>query len=74
MPAETQPTIGVVVLTMGNRPVELQRALESLLAQRSVAIDAVVVGNGWDPTEIPEGIRLISFQKIWVFRPAATLE
>lgn len=57
MPAETKPTIGVVVLTMGNRPVELQRALESLLAQRSVAIDAVVVGNGWDPMDIPEGIK-----------------
>ncbi|MGP5680262.1 glycosyltransferase family 2 protein [Glutamicibacter arilaitensis] len=42
---------------MGNRPVELQRALESLLAQRSVNIDAVVVGNGWDPTGVPEGIK-----------------
>lgn len=28
------PTIGVVVLTMGNRPVELRRAIDSLLSQR----------------------------------------
>lgn len=54
---ESTPTIGVVVLTMGNRPVELQRALDSLLRQRGVAIDAVVVGNGWDPTDIPESIK-----------------
>ncbi|RBL99599.1 glycosyl transferase [Glutamicibacter soli] len=48
------PAVGVVVLTMGNRPIELRRALESLLAQTSVEIDAVVVGNGWDPVGIPE--------------------
>lgn len=54
---ESTPTIGVVVLTMGNRPVELLRALDSLLRQRGVAIDAVVVGNGWDPTDIPESIK-----------------
>jgi len=51
------PTIGVVVLTMGNRPVELRRALDSLLSQSDVTIDAVVVGNGWDPTDIPAGIK-----------------
>lgn len=52
-----KPTIGVVVLTMGTRPVELRRALDSLLQQREVLIDAVVVGNGWDPVDIPEPIR-----------------
>ena len=51
------PQIGVVVLTMGNRPIELRRALDSLLSQRGVEIDAVVVGNGWDPTGIPETIK-----------------
>lgn len=51
------PTIGVVVLTMGNRPEELQRALDSLLSQTGVAIDAVVVGNGWNPEGIPESIK-----------------
>lgn len=51
------PTIGVVVLTMGTRPEELNRALESLLDQQGVSIDAVVVGNGWNPTGVPAGVR-----------------
>lgn len=51
------PTVGVVVLTMGNRPAELERALKSLLDQRNVALDVVVVGNGWDPAGLPEGVR-----------------
>ncbi|WP_190265009.1 glycosyltransferase family 2 protein [Glutamicibacter nicotianae] len=57
MDQQLAPRIGVVVLTMGNRPLELHRALESLLAQRDVEIDAVVVGNGWNPTGIPESIK-----------------
>lgn len=57
MPAAGKPTVGVVVLTMGTRPVELRRALDSLLAQQHVEIDAVVVGNGWDPVDIPDPIR-----------------
>lgn len=57
MSAAEKPTIGVVVLTMGTRPVELQRALGSLLRQQDVQIDAVVVGNGWDPVDIPAPIR-----------------
>ncbi|MGO2030760.1 glycosyltransferase family 2 protein [Glutamicibacter ardleyensis] len=57
MSTDILPRIGVVVLTMGNRPIELKRALDSLLAQKSVQIDAVVVGNGWDPTDIPSPIR-----------------
>ena len=57
MSAADKPTIGVVVLTMGTRPVELQRALDSLLRQQDVQIDAVVVGNGWDPVGIPAPIR-----------------
>lgn len=52
-----KPIIGVVILTMGNRPIELARALDSLLAQESVTVDAVVVGNGWDPTGIPVSIK-----------------
>ena len=54
---DTRPTIGVVVLTMGNRPEELSRALETLLVQKNVALDVVVVGNGWDPTGLPMGVR-----------------
>ena len=48
---------GCVVLTMGRRPDDLQRALDSLLAQRGVEIDVVVVGNAWEPTGLPDGVR-----------------
>jgi GT2 family glycosyltransferase len=52
-----QPSFGVVVLTMGNRPADLERGLRSLLAQRQVDLDVVVVGNGWRPTGLPDGVR-----------------
>jgi GT2 family glycosyltransferase len=55
-----EPRFGVVVLTQGKRPDDLHRALESLLAQRGVQIDAVVVGNGWQPTDLPQGIRALA--------------
>ena len=48
---------GVVVLTMGNRPDDLRRGLESLLAQQDVDLDIVVVGNGWQPVGLPAGVR-----------------
>jgi GT2 family glycosyltransferase len=51
------PSFGVVVLTMGKRPEELGRALESLLAQREVELDVVCVGNGWAPILLPDGVR-----------------
>ncbi|MBA3529631.1 MAG: glycosyltransferase, partial [Propionibacteriaceae bacterium] len=56
-PAVTQPRYGVVVLTQGNRPDDLARGLASLLAQRDVSLDIVVVGNGWQPGGLPEGVR-----------------
>ena len=46
-------TIGVVILTMGTRPHELSRAIDSVLAQRDVDLDVVVVGNGWQPEGVP---------------------
>jgi GT2 family glycosyltransferase len=46
-----------VVLTTGNRPDELRRALESVLRQQDVALDIVVVGNGWEPVGLPDGVR-----------------
>lgn len=48
---------GCVVLTRGTRPAELRLALESLRRQRDVAVDVVVVGNGWEPTGLPAGVR-----------------
>ena len=55
--ADKMRSFGVVVLTQGRRPEDLTRALESLLAQRDVTTDIVVIGNGWEPTGLPAGIR-----------------
>ena len=48
---------GVVILTMGTRPAELAAGIASVLAQRDVETDVVVVGNGWDPIDLPAGVR-----------------
>ena len=54
------PQFGVVVLTMGKRPDDLDRGLRSLLAQRDVDLDIVVVGNGWQPVDLPDGVRALA--------------
>jgi len=53
---------GVVVLTMGKRPEDLDRAVTSLLAQRDVDLDVVVVGNGWEPIGIPNGVTTLGLE------------
>lgn len=52
-----RPRVGVVVLTMGQRPEELSRAIKSVLAQQLVVLDVIVVGNGWRPEFLPGGVR-----------------
>jgi GT2 family glycosyltransferase len=49
--------IGCVVLTTGGRPDDLRLAVDSLLAQQGLTADVVVVGNGWQPEGLPEGVR-----------------
>lgn len=57
-PTPGPPTcFGVVVLTQGGRPDDLRRGLDSLLAQTGVDLDVVVVGNGWQPVDLPTGVR-----------------
>ena len=51
------PAYGVIVLTQGRRPADLARGLASLQAQRGITTDIVVVGNGWQPADLPEGVR-----------------
>jgi GT2 family glycosyltransferase len=45
--------LSVVVLTMGNRPVELDRSIRSALDQKNVDVEVVLVANGipgeWSP-------------------------
>jgi GT2 family glycosyltransferase len=54
------PAYGCVVLTAGRRPADLHRAVTSLLRQRGVAVDVVVVGNGCTPDGVPDGVRVIA--------------
>lgn len=53
------PTVGVVSLTQGTRPDDLARGLASMAAQTGVTVDLVVVGNGWDPTGLPAGVKAL---------------
>jgi GT2 family glycosyltransferase len=50
-------SFGAIVLTQGRRPDQLRAAVESLLAQRDVDLDLVVVGNAWEPAGLPDGAR-----------------
>ncbi|NMR31282.1 glycosyltransferase [Crystallibacter degradans] len=57
------PTFGVVVLTQGTRPEDLQRGFASLQAQQGVALDVVVVGNGWRPEGLPTGFKSLHLEE-----------
>lgn len=52
-------TVGVVVLTMGERPAELARALGSVLDQRGKRATVLVIGNGADVPPVPDGVRVL---------------
>jgi len=60
---DSVPSIGVVSLSQGTRPDDLDRGLRSLLAQTGVALDIVVVGNGWQPVGLPDGVRALTLQE-----------
>ena len=53
------PRFGVVILTMGTRPDALKRAVESVRAQQQVTCDIAVVGNGWKPIGLPDGVACV---------------
>ena len=61
-PAMT-PSFGCVVLTQGRRPADLRMALDSLLRQEGVDVDVVVVGNGWEPEGLPDGVRGVGLRR-----------
>jgi len=54
------PQIACVLLTQAKRPDELQRAVHSVLRQRDVEIDVIVVGNGASPPEMPDRVRVLT--------------
>ncbi|HEU5419729.1 MAG TPA: glycosyltransferase [Streptosporangiaceae bacterium] len=48
--------LSCVILTMGNRPAELERAIQSTEALRGDGMEVVVVGNGADVPAVPTGV------------------
>lgn len=52
--------VGCVLLSQGNRPTELARAIQSVFGQRDVSVEVVVVGNGWPPAGLPDGVRTVA--------------
>ena len=44
---------------MGDRPAEVIRAIDSVLAQRGAQVELVVVGNGAEVTGLPAGVRTV---------------
>ena len=54
-----QLTLSCVILTMGDRPAEVNRAIDSVLTQRGPAVELVVVGNGAEVTGLPAGVRAV---------------
>jgi GT2 family glycosyltransferase len=55
-----RPSYGCVVLTQGRRPEDLRRSVQSVLGQRGVDVDVVVVGNGWDPQGLLPSARALA--------------
>ncbi|WP_406386854.1 glycosyltransferase family 2 protein [Streptomyces sp. NBC_01618] len=51
--------LGVVVITMGNRPAELRALLDSVAKQDGDRIEVVVVGNGAPVPDVPAGVRTV---------------
>lgn len=52
--------VGCVLLSQGNRPAELGRAVASVLGQRDVTVHVVVVGNGCEPTGLPAEVGTVA--------------
>lgn len=53
------PTLSCVLLTMGTRPAELRRAITSVFEQEGADVEVVVVSNGAELPELPEGVRIV---------------
>lgn len=48
-------SLSCVILTQGNRPAELSKAIGSVLAQQDSPVELVVVANGADVPDVPPG-------------------
>ncbi len=52
------PAASFIILTMGDRPEELRRAVESIQNQEGVTAEIVVISNGAGQIDVPEGCLL----------------
>jgi hypothetical protein len=57
--ARRKLSVSCVILTMGNRPAELERAINSALALHDPQVELVVVGNGADPPPLPPQVKMV---------------
>lgn len=55
-----RPRVSAIVLSMGNRPAELAKALDTLRAQTGVELQTILVGNGWRPEGVPGWVETYS--------------
>lgn len=53
----TGPRVSIIVLSMGDRPAELDRCLSSALTQNYQSYEVFCVGMGWQPDGLPDGVR-----------------
>ncbi|MFD4655495.1 glycosyltransferase family 2 protein [Kitasatospora sp. NPDC058444] len=51
--------LGAVIITMGNRPAELNTLIEAVRAQEGPAVELAVVGQGATLPPLPEGVRSV---------------
>jgi len=51
--------LGAVIITMGNRPAELNALIDSVLNQEGPAVELAVVGNGAPLPPLPAGVRSV---------------
>ncbi|MFJ1757095.1 glycosyltransferase family 2 protein [Kitasatospora sp. NPDC088134] len=51
--------LGAVIITMGNRPAELNALIESVRAQQGPPVELAVVANGAPLPPLPEGVRSV---------------
>jgi GT2 family glycosyltransferase len=51
--------LSIVILTMGNRPAEVSRAIDSTEPMRADGAELIVIGNGADPPPVPDGVTAI---------------
>jgi GT2 family glycosyltransferase len=58
-----RPKVSIIVLTMGNRPAELDRSLRSALAQDYGSFEVFVLGQAWQPDGLPDGVRSLGLEE-----------